>query len=176
MKKRHALIFIALVSIVSSCEKDPIIRTDKNVGISTVAYYPNITLTGEVVIAVANGTSFTEPGVKAQAGGADVPVVTSGTIDTNVDGVYTLTYTATNVDGVSTAHRTVAVYTTDADAATHDLSGKYFRAATGLTATWSKIGPGVYTVLNPAGSGIGISLVVVAINPTGYTISVPDQT
>jgi len=175
MKKNCAFILVVFTLLISSCDKDPIIRDAKHVGISTVAYYPNITLTGDVILAVANGTPFTDPGVKAEAGGSDVPVVTTGTVNTSVDGVYTLTYTATNADGSSTAHRTVAVYTTDAEAASHDLSGKYFRAATGETSTWTKVGPGVYSVLNPGGSVIGESLYVVAINPTGYTISIPEQ-
>src|SRR5436305_2845338 len=172
MKKRYVFIFMVFISIISSCEKDPIINDSKHVGISRIAYYPSITLTGDAIIAIPNGTAFAEPGVKASAGGADVPVVTTGNVDSNTDGVYTLTYTATNSDGSSTANRTIVVYTTDADAASHDLSGKYLRPATGLIATWVKIAPGVYTVQNPAGSSAGPGLIAVTINPTGYTISI----
>ena len=175
MKKRLACILIVLVCIISSCEKDPIIRDDTHAGISRIAYYPRIILTGNTIIAFTNGATFTDPGVKATAGGADVPVVTTGTVNTAVNGVYTLTYTATNSDGSSTANRTVVVYSTDDDAASHDLSGKYLRAATGQIATWAKIAPGVYSVQNPGGSPAGPGLIVVAINPTGYTISIPDQ-
>ena len=148
----------------------------KTVGISKVTYYPNITLTGDPIIAVANGTAFTDPGVKATAGTTDVPVVTTGTVNTASDGVYTLTYTATNADGFSSnASRTVVVYTTAPDAAANDLSGTYLRAATGETSTWTKIAPGVYTVQNPAGATVGENLIVVAINPFGFTISIPEQ-
>jgi Domain of unknown function (DUF5011) len=175
MKKRYLFILIVFVCIISSCEKDPIISNDKNVGISRVAYYPSITLTGNTIIAFENGTAFTDPGVKATAGGTDVPIVTTGTVNTAVNGVYTLTYTATNTDGSSTATRTVVVYSTDDDAASHDLSGKYLRASTGQIATWTKIAPGVYSVQNPGGSPAGPGLIVVAINPTAYDISIPDQ-
>ena len=176
MKKGYAFILIAFVAIISSCSKDPIISTADRVGISKVTYYPIITLTGNSIIPIANGTPFTDPGVKATAGTADVPVTTSGTVDTATDGVYTLTYTATNADGFSsTAARTVVVYTTDASALANDLSGSYLRAATGELAIWTKIAPGVYTVQNPGGATAGRSLVVVAINPTGFTITIPEQ-
>jgi Domain of unknown function (DUF5011) len=177
MKKGHlCLITIAFVTIISSCSKDPIINNDKNVGISRITYFPTIVLTGDKVIAVANGTSFSDPGVKATAGSSDVPVTTTGSVDTNVDGVYSLNYSATNADGYSSsAARTIIVYTTDAGAAANDLSGLYLRAATGVTATWTKVAPGVYQVQNPGGSTAGPDLMVYAFNPTGFTIHIPDQ-
>jgi hypothetical protein len=176
MKKGYVFKLIAFLAIISSCSKDPIISTADRVGISKVTYYPIITLTGNSIIAIANGTAFTDPGVKATAGTSDVPVITSGTVDTNTDGVYTLTYSSTNKDGFSsTAARTVVVYTTDAGAEANDLSGSYLRAATGELAIWTKIAPGVYTVQNPGGATVGRSLVVVAINPTGLTILIPEQ-
>jgi len=175
MKKKYAFLIIAFV-VISSCDKDPIISNDKNVGISEVIYYPKITLTGNSIITFENGTPFTDPGAHAIAGGIDVPVVTSGTVDNMTDGVYRITYTATSDEGFSaTATRTVVIYTTAPDAAAHDLSGIYLRAATGETATWTKIAPGVYTVQNPGGSPAGPDLVVIAINPSGYTISIPEQ-
>ncbi|MBA2250204.1 MAG: DUF5011 domain-containing protein [Chitinophagaceae bacterium] len=176
MKKTYALIFAGILTMIMSCSKDPIISTNDQVGISKITYYPTITVTGNSIVAVANGSVFTDPGVKASAGSADVPVVTTPTLNTNTDGVYTLTYTATNKDGFSsTATRTVVVYTTAADAAAHDLSGSYLRAATGVSAIWTKIALGVYVVQNPGGAVSGTSLTVVAINPSGYTISIPSQ-
>ena len=176
MKKRYLFLLISLLAIIASCSKDKIISTHDRVGISKVTYYPIITLTGNTIIAIPNGTAYTDPGVKATAGSTDVPVTTSGTIDVNTDGVYTLTYLATNSDGFSSsAVRKVVVYTTAADAAANDLSGNYLRPATGQIATWAKIAPGVYTVLNPGGSPAGLNLIVVAINPSGFNISIPDQ-
>jgi len=158
-----------------SCSKDKIINTHDRVGISKVTYYPILTLTGNSIIAIPNGTAYTDPGVKAEAAGADVPVTTSGTVDANTDGVYTLTYSAVNSDGYSaSATRTVAVYTTAPDAAANDLSGNYARTLNGSIATWTKIAPGVYTVFNPGGAP-GTNLTVVAINPSGFNISIPEQ-
>src|SRR5437868_13360444 len=91
-------------------------------------------------------------------------------------GVYTLTYTATNSDAFSpTATRTVVVYQTAPDAAAHDLSGTYLRPATGVTSTWTKIAPGVYVVQNPGGAAAGTNLIVVAVNPSGFSIKIPEQ-
>jgi Domain of unknown function (DUF5011) len=175
MKKRYVFLLIAFITIVVSCKKDPIINTPDRVGISKVTYYPIITLTGSSIIAIANGTAYTEPGVTAKAGSADVPVITTGSVDENTDGVYTITYSATNSDGFSsTAARKVVIYTTATDAAANDLSGTYLRPATGSSAVWTKIAPGVYSVFNPGGSP-GTNLTVVAINPSGFNISIPEQ-
>jgi hypothetical protein len=175
MKKRYAFILISFVLIISSCSKDKIINTPDRVGISKVTYYPIITLTGNSIMAIPNGTAFTDPGVKAKAGSSDVPVTTSGTVDANTDGIYTLTYSATNSDGFSSiAARKVAVYTTAPDAAANDLSGDYARTSNGSVATWTKIAPGVYTVFNPGGAP-GTNLTVVAINPSAFNISIPEQ-
>lgn len=175
MKKRYAFLLIAFVAMVASCSKDPIINTPDRVGISKVTYYPILTLTGNSIIAIPNGTAYTDAGVKAVAAGSDVPVTTTGTVDANTDGVYTLTYSAVNSDGYSaSATRTVVVYTTAPDAAANDLSGNYARTTNGSVATWTKIAPGVYTVFNPGGAP-GTNLTVVAINPSGFNISIPEQ-
>ena len=175
MKKRFVFLLSVFVLIISSCKKDDIINTPEMVGISKVTYYAVLTLTGDVIMAVPNGTPYAEPGVKAEAAGTDVPVTTSGTVDANTDGVYTLTYSAVNSDGYSASTtRTVVVYTTAADAAANDLSGNYARTNNGSVATWTKIAPGVYTVFNPGGAP-GTNLTVVAINPSGFNISIPEQ-
>jgi len=127
-------------------------------------------------MAVANGATFTDPGATAKAGSTDVPVTTSGTVNTSEDGVYTLTYTAVNVDGFSvTGFRTVAVYTTAEDAIANDFSGTYLRPATGVNVYWEKIAPGVYIVTNPGGAAAGTGLTVVAFNSSGTNIHVPSQ-
>ena len=68
MKKRYAIILIAFVAIISSCEKDQIISNDKNVGISRITYYATITLTGNDIISTVQEAPFTDPGVAASAG------------------------------------------------------------------------------------------------------------
>ena len=166
-----------MIAFAYGCDKDDTLRnTETEVGHSRVTYFPSLELKGDRYVAIPVGGSFTDPGAEATAGGTAVTPVVGGAINYNTPGVYTLTYTATNSDGFSAVrNRTVVVYSTDASAAAHDLSGNYLRAATGETSTWTQIAPGVYTVLNPGGSPAGRSLMVIAVNPTGYTIKIPSQ-
>lgn len=178
MKKRYSFfaVVIVLIALISSCKKDPIINTPDRVGISKVTHFPILTITGQTNMAVPNGGTFTDPGVTAKVGSDDVPVTTSGTVNTSQDGVYTISYSAVNSDGFSaTTYRTVAVYTTDASAAAHDFSGSYLRSATGELAIWEKIAPGTYLVTNPGGASSGETLTIIVFNPTGYTIHAPSQ-
>ncbi len=178
MKKRYSYfaVLIALIGLISSCKKDPIINTPDRVGISKVTHFPILTIVGESVILVPNGGTFTDPGVTAKVGTNDVPVTSSGTVNTSQDGIYTILYSAVNSDGFSaTTYRTVAVYSTDASSAAHDLSGSYLRSATGELAIWKKIAPGTYLVTNPGGAASGESLSIIVLNPTGYTVNAPSQ-
>ena len=160
---------------LSSCNKDSFNYPPGYVGISKITSYPIITLTGNAYLAVPVGGTYTDPGVSAKAGSADVKVVTTGTVDASTVGVYLITYTATNTDGFSaTANRYVAVYSTDVTAQANDFSGDYARSTNGSIATWTKIAPGVYTVFNPGGAP-GTNLTVIVFNQTGNQIFIPDQ-
>jgi Domain of unknown function (DUF5011) len=175
MKIKFAFIWIPFMLLMISCKKDPIINTPDRIGISRVTYYPTITLTGDAIVTVPNGVVYTEPGVKATAGTAEVPVTSTGFVDTGKDGVYTISYSAKNADGYSSfASRIVIVYTTAPDAAAHDLSGTYLRTATGSSAVWTNIAPGVYQVFNPGGSP-GTNLTVIVFNPSAFKILIPPQ-
>lgn len=176
MKKYIIYIGMVLTSMTMfSCNKVSFDYPAGYVGASKITNYPSITLNGATYMAVAKGTTFNDPGASASAGGASIPVVTSGTVNTAVVGVYIVTYTATNTDGFPAAGtRYVAVYSTDATATANDFSGTYLRAATGASAVWTKIAPGVYTVNNPGGA-VGVNLQVFLFNPTGNTITIPSQ-
>jgi len=161
--------------LFASCKKDTINNTADKVGISKVTYFPILTMSGDNIIAVEMGSAFTDPGATAKAGESDVPVTATGSVNTSNPGVYTITYSAVNADGFSaTTRRTVAVYSTSADAASHDLSGDYARTSNGSIASWTKIAPGVYKVFNPGGAP-GTNLTVIVFNPTGYQIFIPEQ-
>jgi hypothetical protein len=166
---------MVLSATLFSCNKDSFTANDKQVGISKVTYYAEFTVSGSSFVYVKKGGTFVEPGIKAEAGGAELPVKTTGVPNTNVAGVYQVTYTAVNADGfAATAGRTVVVYDTDADAATHDFTGKYARDINGSLAEWTKVAPGVYKVFNPGGAP-GTNLTVIVFNPTGYEVFIPEQ-
>lgn len=175
MKNIHYLLYIVLLIMISACNKDNIVETDEQLGISKITYYPTFTMNGERYVVLKPGDTFTDPGATAKEGTTDIPVTTTGTVDTSIPGVYTITYSAVNKDGFSSSvMRTVVVATIEASAAAHDLSGEYARTSNGQIATWTKIAPGVYTVFNPGGAE-GANLTVVTINAAGYEIDIPEQ-
>jgi hypothetical protein len=175
MKKFIPLFYSLLAVLFVACNKDEIHNTEDQVGISRVTHFPVLTLNGDRYMTIEVGGTFTDPGIVATEGGADIPYTTDGSVNAGEVGVYDLTYTAVNKDGFpASLTRTVVIYSTEASAAANDLSGTYIRT-TGVPSTWTKIAPGVYTVLNPGGAA-GVSLTVVAFNQTGYTIHIPEQT
>lgn len=177
MKRVYAFILIALVTVLSSCEKDKIIDNDKMVGISRITYYPTFEITGESIVSIVKGTAFTDPGVKATAGGAEVPVTTGGSVDINTVGLYTLSYSATNADGYSASATRVVVVIPSAELSGVDLSGTYAAVPVGTTpgpATISKVAPGVYFTTNCWGnSGAVIPAYFICVD--GSTVIVPFQ-
>ena len=175
MKKFIPLFYSLLAVLFVACNKDEIHNTEDQVGISRVTHFPVLTLNGDRYMTIEEGGTFTDPGIIATEGGADIPYTTDGSVNTGEVGVYDLTYTAVNKDGFpASLTRTVVIYSTESSAAANDLSGTYIRT-TGVPSTWTKIAPGVYTVLNPGGAA-GVNLTVVAFNQTGYTIHIPEQT
>lgn len=177
MKLKNILLLSFAVGILFSCnKKDNFNYPEGTVGISKITYFPILTKTGGDYIIVEAGGTYTEPGVIAKEGSADLTVTTSGKVDASTPGVYFLTYSAVNKDGFSaSANRTVVVYSTDATAAANDLSGDYVRSANGVIATWTKLAPGVYFIANPGGAASGADLKVIAFNSTGFNVVIPSQ-
>jgi len=147
MMRKYMLVLLATVAVISSCKKQSVVITPDRVGISRVTYYVTITLTGGDFISVVQGSTFTDPGAKGEAGGQDVPVTAAGTVDASTVGLYTITYSATNKDGFqSTVTRTVVVIPA-AETPGVDLSGTYVAVPVGTTpgpANINKVAPGVY--------------------------------
>ncbi|MEP6951282.1 MAG: DUF5011 domain-containing protein [Ginsengibacter sp.] len=175
MKKRYVYILIVFVLALSSCDKDPIVSNDKMVGRSKVTYYPNFEITGGENISVVVGPAFTDPGVKASAGGADIPVTTSGTVDGSAVGFYTLTYAATNVDGYSASVTRNVFVIPSAEVQGVDLSGAYMTTGGTPNATITKIAPGVYFTDNCWGNGSTAIIPAYFFCPDGKIPIIPFQ-
>lgn len=168
---------ILLIATIAnfSCNKG----TDFNyptgkVGISTIVYFPVVSIIGNRLTIIPVGSSYTDPGVTSTLNGQAVTPTITGSVDPTTPGVYVINYTASNPQGYSASDwRTVVVIGNDV--AANDFSGTYLRAATGVTSTWTKDSTGVYTVENPGGAGVGAGETVIAVNYTGSMISIPQQ-
>ena len=88
-----------------------------------VAYFafpgtPVVTLNGGATMTVEAYTSFVDPGATAHDDTAPLPVTVTGTVDVNVPGQYTLTYTANNGYKSTSVARIVRVVDTIAPSVT----------------------------------------------------------
>lgn len=97
---------------------------------SKITYYVSIELTGGSQTLVPVGSAYTDPGYTATEGTEDVTknvVIGGDEVDANTVGVYTVTYSAKNVDGFEkSVSRDVIVYD---PSITTDLAGTYATAA-----------------------------------------------
>ena len=115
---KYILVILFSVFLFAACEKE-------TEGVSRITYYCDLDLKGDPIAFVVVGNTYNEPGWEASENGVDVSnnVVVTGTVNTNVAGVYTIQYSAANSDGFSVLKkRTVAVV---AAVPTVDRSGAY---------------------------------------------------
>ena len=179
MKHIFKIALVCLMILTFSCNKETIVDTPTQVGISKVAYYPSIQINGPKFVALTEGNAYDDPGATAMLNGDTTTYTTSMAITaTTPPAVYTINYTATSPDGSNSDQRIVVVVpasvVSDPVIIANDYSGVYLRAATGVTSTWTKLSTGVYTVENPGGS-TGVGLLVVATNYSANNIQIPTQ-
>ena len=174
MKKYISYIGLAILStILFSCNKDSFNYKPGYVGISKITYFPAINTNGDHLVIIKQGDAYTDQGATAKLNGADFKYQTTGTVDSNTPGVYSISYSGTNPDGFSASDfRTVVVIGNDVSG--NDFSGKYARTSNGSVAIWTKVSNGVYTVSNPGGAP-GTNLIVTVVNYTGKKITIPKQ-
>lgn len=188
MKKIMLAMMLGVATLgLTSCNDDNDATTD-----SRLTYYPELALKGDATVQVPVGTPYEEQGASAILQSEDVSrdVTISGTVDNNQIGVYTVTYSHTNVDGYTTSiDRTVVVYD---PAITTDISGTYTvadgtnryyqtdsitTAFSGYTVTITQAAPGVFYVSDLLGgyydqrAGYGSSYAM-----TGYVQLLADNT
>lgn len=150
----RTLLLAGLVTLVASCEND------ESEGIAKgVIRYPSIVLDGEDPFVMQAGGTFSDPGAKAFLGTDDITgeLTSESTVNTNVAGVYQVSYTVTTINELDqestvTVNRTVSV--TDGDVSGVDLSGTYLRDGNPANpiVTVIKIKDGVFQSDNLRGS------------------------
>jgi hypothetical protein len=107
MKAKYLYIFLVIFSLFLQygCERE---LTSE--GVSRTTTYAVVTIGGDNPTFLAVGEAYTEPGATTNTGD---PVTISGTVDVNTPGVYTVSYSATNIDGfTNSVNRTVYVSNT----------------------------------------------------------------
>lgn len=99
---------------------------DTSAGLTRITYYPVITVLGDATTIVSKGEPYVDAGVYIELEGNDVSnqVVVTGSVNTNVCGIYTINYkSGANADGFfATASRTVIV---ENAAVTANIAGTY---------------------------------------------------
>jgi hypothetical protein len=91
---------------LTGCHKD---STD---GLTKITYYPTITVLGDPVVVVLEGSTYTDEGCYVDLNGEDFTdqATTSSNVDASKIGIYTVTYSAVNEDGfAASASRKVYV-------------------------------------------------------------------
>jgi hypothetical protein len=172
MKKYSQIFFIFLSTVfLTSCEKDD------TANVSRVTFFPSIILNGQQWNTVKQGGTWVDPGATAFEGSVEItPVVGGDVVDTNVPGVYTITYTALNKDGyAATEYRYVGVIAPDVEGL--DMSGRYRRnaAAMGIS-TVTKISDNFYSSDNVGGvAAPGPATTVYFYHYQGNKLGVPLQ-
>jgi hypothetical protein len=176
MRIIKSLSLLVLVFSVFGCEKtETFDNTEDKVGISHVTRFPVFDMKGEEYVVILKGGTYTEPGVKAHEGAAEIPVTTTGSVNTNVAGVYVLNYSAVNKDGFAANVSRTVIVTPGPEIPGTDLSGKYdYVGSSTFTATVTKLGDGAYRTDN-AWSGLTV-IPMIFFSQNGQTITVPDQT
>ncbi len=171
MKKYLKFIGAALLCVsIYSCQKDDFNYEDGHVGESKITTYALFTLKGDTYTSVVKGGTYTDAGASAKEGSTDLKVTTSGTVNTNTVGLYTLTYSATNSDGfAATATRYVAVIPA-AEVAGINITGGYNYAAGGTTATVTKLAPGLYQASNLYSAATTIPAYIITSDGLNWTV------
>ncbi|HEY2721779.1 MAG TPA: immunoglobulin-like domain-containing protein [Chitinophagaceae bacterium] len=181
MKIISIFISVFILGSLFSCNKTDFNYPAGTVGESKIVFFAAINTNGDKIVAVNEGTGYTDPGATATLNGAAAQYTTSKVIDASTaPGVYTINYTASNPQGFKANDFRIVVVipsamVNDPTVQSNDFSGTYLRAATGITSTWTKIGIGTYAVENPGGAGGGAGLPVIVENTSGNAITIPDQ-
>ena len=174
--KKYISVFCSIALLLTACAKKEVIKSSSStVGISKITFFPTIETLGERLIILQEGDAYTDAGASAIVNGEEQEYSTNLTVDVNTPGIYDIVYSIENEDGFSVSDwRTVVVIGTDVSG--NDFSGTYARYVAGVpngqTSSWTKIGNGIYTVVNPGGA-TGVTATVV--NYEDDLVEVPKQ-
>ena len=161
-----AVAFIAAAAIFTGCNKE-----------DTTA--PVVTLTGDASKTISLNSTYTEEGATAtdDEDGAITPTV-SGTVNEDLAGTYTITYTATDAAGNSSSATRTVIVRNDAYA----LEGTYSGNETDINGPYTYVQNNVVTASATVNNRVELTRLgdfannTVYLNITGTTITIPSQT
>ena len=151
MKKKSIKFAMAITAItlllIAGCKKDEL--PSKTVEVSL----PTITLVGDPVVILNVGDTYVDQGATFYDSlyGDNGTISTTTEVNTAEEGFVIVRYTATNKYGFEGSGTRLVAVTGASDLL--DVSGDYFHAARGGTATVSKVGRGVFVTDNVSGGG-----------------------
>jgi len=179
MTKKLSIILFSMLGILLavSCRKEPTFDyPEGTVGHSKITFFPTFEMTGDPVMSIVKGTPWTDPGIKATEGDAEIPVTTDGTVNSDEVGLYTLNYSATNKDGYSATATRVVVVIPDHETPGLDISGEYLPiGGAPANAIITKQAEGVYFTTNCWGGGSLAVIPAYFICVDGATVEIPLQ-
>jgi hypothetical protein len=179
MTKKLSIILFSMLGIVLaiSCNKEPDFNYPEGmVGRSRITFFPTFEMTGDPVMSIVKGTPWTDPGIKATEAGAEIPVTTTGAVNPDEVGLYTLTYSATNRDGFSASTTRTVVVIPDHEIPGLDISGEYLPiGGAPANAIITKQAEGVYFTTNCWGGGSLAVIPAYFICVDGATVQIPLQ-
>ncbi|SDM75943.1 immunoglobulin-like domain-containing protein [Kriegella aquimaris] len=143
MRKIFIYLFIVCPFIFISCDGE------ETNDVSLVTNYATVEIIGEFTTVINAGESYTDPGATSEISGSPAEYTTSGSVDSNTPGVYTITYETINADGFPASARRVVVVLDPAPSA-YDLSGNWART-NGSPAEVVQISDREYTHSNAGG-------------------------
>jgi hypothetical protein len=123
MKKIFRFLFITSIAISTVMLNACISDEDKDsYGLSKVTTFPTLELLGDAECWIVKGASFQDPGYQSEFNVGDV--VIAGSVNSNAQGLYELSYTATNTEGYSVT-KTRKVFVADIVNGKTGLEGMY---------------------------------------------------
>ena len=159
-----SLLCITMLSL-SSCD------TETTGDVSRVTYYAVIEINGDSEVIINQGDAWTDPSADVSLNGEPYPFETSTVVNTNVPGVYYITYSAVNAEGyAASATRTVVVVSTSPE--TCDLSGNWKRS-NNSPGVMTKTADRFYTYNNAGGVTGANQLTVTVINVNDVQLYIP---
>ena len=167
MKKIFIYLFLVSTILFLGCD------AEETNDVSLVTNYATVEIIGDLTTIINVGDSYTDPGATSEISGSPAEYTTTGSVDANTPGVYTLVYETINDDGFPASARRVVLVMSTAPS-TYNLSGSWART-NGSPATVVQVSDRIYTHDNAGGVQGDNQLMVTFYNVDDSLLYIPFQ-